>query len=73
MASFMVCHPEPEVFLQSSDAGRVLGMTGAGVRRLTARGVLTPAARTVRGDRLYRPGDVERLAAERARRRGGAR
>jgi DNA-binding transcriptional MerR regulator len=59
-----------ETYYEPADCGRELGVTSAAVRRLTDRGVLMPAARTLRGTRLYRREDVLRVA-ERRRERAG--
>ena len=62
-------HPPTEEFLEPADCARVLGVTPGRVQQMDAQGVLVPAARTVRGGRLYRLEDVEQLAAERRQRR----
>jgi excisionase family DNA binding protein len=55
----------PDDLLTPSDAARVLGLSPDSVRVLSDNGRL-PAMRTVSGRRLFRRGDVDRLAAERA-------
>ena len=52
--------------MTASDAGHILGLSADMVRTLHRRGRL-PALLTVRGHRLFRRSDVERLAEERAR------
>ncbi len=56
-------------FLEPTQAGFVLGISSAQVRKLAAEGVLPLAARTSRGVHLFRRADVERLrrAREKAR------
>jgi excisionase family DNA binding protein len=56
----------PNDLMTPSDAARVLGLSADSVRVLGDTGRL-PALRTVSGRRLFRRGDVEHLAAERAR------
>src|SRR4051812_49109231 len=56
---------DPNDLLTPSDAARVLGLSPDSVRVLSDSGRL-PAMRTVSGRRLFRRGDVDRLAAERA-------
>lgn len=58
---------DPNDLLTPSDAARVLGLSPDSVRVLSDSGRL-PAMRTVSGRRLFRRGDVDRLAAERAAR-----
>lgn len=50
--------------LTPADAGRLLGLTGQGIRYLEGRGVLR-CQRTASGVRLFRRRDVERLRARR--------
>lgn len=52
--------------LSAVDAAKVLGLSADMVRLLAREGRLPAAAQTVRGLRLFRRGDVEELAAERA-------
>jgi excisionase family DNA binding protein len=59
-----------EDLLTPSDAARVLGLSADSVRVLSDNGRL-PAMRTVSGRRLFRRGDVDRLALQRAQ-NGGA-
>ena len=54
--------------LTVGDAAALLGLSGEMVRVLHRRGKLS-AQRTAGGYRLFRRGDVERLARERARAR----
>jgi excisionase family DNA binding protein len=61
----------PDDLMTPSDAARVLGLSADSVRVLGDTGRL-PALRTVSGRRLFRRGDVEHLAAERARTARGA-
>jgi excisionase family DNA binding protein len=58
---------DPNDLLTPSDAARVLGLSPDSVRVLSDNGRL-PGMRTVSGRRLFRRGDVDRLAAERASR-----
>ncbi len=51
-----------------SEAARLLGLSADSVRAMSDGGRL-PTLRTVSGRRLFRRADVERLVAERARRR----
>jgi excisionase family DNA binding protein len=53
-----------------SEAARVLGLSADAVRSLSDGGRL-PTLKTVGGRRLFRRGDVEKLAAARARADGG--
>jgi excisionase family DNA binding protein len=55
----------PNDLMTPSDAARVLGLSPDSVRVLSDSGRL-PAMRTVSGRRLFKRGDVDRLAAERA-------
>ena len=48
-----------------SDAARILGLSADSVRALSDAGRL-PTLRTVSGRRLFRRGDVEKLASDRA-------
>ena len=57
--------PDPNDLMTPSDAARVLGLSADSVRVLSDSGRL-PALRTISGRRLFRRGDVDRLAAERA-------
>ena len=57
---------DPNDLMTPSDAARILGLSADSVRVLGDTGRL-PALRTVSGRRLFRRGDVERLAADRAR------
>lgn len=52
-------------FLSPAEAGRLLGLTPASVRRLEREGTLPAAARTEGGSRLFRRSDVEALMKER--------
>jgi DNA-binding transcriptional MerR regulator len=54
-----------ETLLEPADVGRALDVTSAQIRRLTDQGHLVPVARTVRGTRLYRRADVDRLVESR--------
>jgi excisionase family DNA binding protein len=60
--------PEPhsDNLMTMGEAARVLGLSPDMVRLLERDGRL-PAQRTTNGFRLFRRGDVEKLAAERAR------
>jgi excisionase family DNA binding protein len=55
----------PDDLLTPSDAARVLGLSADSVRVLSDNGRL-PSMRTVSGRRLFRRGDVDRLAIARA-------
>ena len=57
---------DPNDLMTPSDAARILGLSADSVRVLGDSGRL-PALRTVGGRRLFRRGDVEELAAQRAR------
>lgn len=57
---------DPNDLMTPSDAARILGLSADSVRVLGDTGRL-PALRTVGGRRLFRRGDVEELAAQRAR------
>lgn len=56
---------DPNDLMTPSDAARILGLSADSVRVLSDSGRL-PGLRTVSGRRLFRRGDVDRLAAERA-------
>ncbi|HET6282536.1 MAG TPA: helix-turn-helix domain-containing protein [Polyangia bacterium] len=56
---------DPNDLMTPSDAARILGLSADSVRVLSDSGRL-PGMRTVSGRRLFRRGDVDRLAAERA-------
>lgn len=56
---------DPNDLLTPSDAARVLGLSPDSVRVLSDSGRL-PSMRTISGRRLFRRGDVDRLAADRA-------
>lgn len=56
---------DPDELLTPSDAARVLGLSADSVRALADAGKL-PMLRTVSGRRLFRRGDVDQLAADRA-------
>jgi excisionase family DNA binding protein len=56
---------DPNDLLTPSDAARVLGLSADSVRVLSDSGRL-PSMRTIGGRRLFRRGDVDRLALERA-------
>ena len=58
---------DPNDLMTPSDAARILGLSADSVRVLSDNGRL-PAMRTVSGRRLFRRGDVDRLAAQRAQR-----
>jgi excisionase family DNA binding protein len=57
---------DPNELMTPSEAARVLGLSADSVRALSDGGRL-PTLKTVSGRRLFRRGDVENLAAERAR------
>jgi len=61
---------DPNDLMTPSDAARILGLSADSVRVLGDSGRL-PAMRTVSGRRLFRRGDVDRLAAQRARAAAG--
>lgn len=61
---------DPNDLLTPSDAARVLGLSADSVRVLSDNGRL-PAMRTVSGRRLFRRGDVDRLALQRAQNGAG--
>jgi DNA-binding transcriptional MerR regulator len=54
--------------LESADAGRILGLTPAAIRRLARVGALPVSIVTSRGTRLFRRGDVERFQRGRSER-----
>jgi len=56
---------DPNDLMTPSDAARILGLSADSVRVLCDNGRL-PGMRTISGRRLFRRGDVDRLAAERA-------
>jgi excisionase family DNA binding protein len=56
---------DPNDLLTPSDAARVLGLSADSVRVLSDSGRL-PSMRTIGGRRLFRRGDVDRLALDRA-------
>lgn len=62
---------DPNELMTPSEAARVLGLSADSVRALSDGGRL-PTLKTVSGRRLFRRGDVENLAAERARIRATA-
>lgn len=66
-------HARPDDLMTSSDAARILALSSDMVRLLARKGALPIAARTIRGVRLFRRADVERLARERAETSRGAR
>jgi len=53
------------LLLSGGEAGRVLGITGAAVRQLVAKGLLAVTAETPAGHRLFAPEEVRRLRDER--------
>jgi DNA-binding transcriptional MerR regulator len=59
-----------ETFLTPADAGRLLGLTAASVRRLERDQQLKAAATTESGIRLFRRRDVASLVRRRARAQG---
>jgi excisionase family DNA binding protein len=63
--------PDSNDLLTPSDAARVLGLSADSVRVLSDSGRL-PSMRTIGGRRLFRRGDVDRLAVERADHMGAA-
>jgi excisionase family DNA binding protein len=56
----------PEELLTPSEAAHILSLSADTVRSLSDKGLL-PTLRTMSGRRLFRRGDVERLAKERLR------
>jgi DNA-binding transcriptional MerR regulator len=56
----------PDDLMTSVDAGRILDVTPDMVRLLAREGRLTAAIQTIRGVRLFRRADVEKLADARA-------
>jgi DNA-binding transcriptional MerR regulator len=59
---------DPEDLMSAVDAARILGLSSDMVRLLARDGRLRAAVQTIRGVRLFRRVDVERLAVERAQR-----
>jgi excisionase family DNA binding protein len=57
---------DPDELMTPSDAARILGLSSDSVRVLSDSGRLA-TLRTVSGRRLFRRGDVEKLASERAK------
>jgi hypothetical protein len=57
---------QPALFLTVADAARVTKLSPAGFKAAADRGEIPIAARTRRGNRLFRPEDVECFAARRA-------
>jgi hypothetical protein len=64
---------EKRQLLESAAVGRILGITGDGVRALVRRGRLRPAIVTSRGWGLHRRSDIERYLRERGDRLHGQR
>ena len=62
-----------KLYLSTSDAARLLGLTASAVRLMLRRGELVAAASTESGIQLLDRRDVERLVARRAERRDGGR
>ena len=62
-----------ERFLTPAEAGRLLGLTAASVRRLERLGTLPAAATTEGGIRLFRRPEVAALARQRASQKKGGR
>jgi len=62
-----------ERFLTPADVARRLGVTPATVRAMEQRGTLRAVARTERGGRLFKAGDVAALAQLRRRTTRGGR
>lgn len=60
----------PREFMIAADAARRLDLSADMFRRLARKGQLTTAVTTVRGGRLFRGDDVERLAEVRRRSAG---
>lgn len=56
---------DPNELMTPSDAARILGLSADSVRVLSDTGRLA-TQRTVSGRRLFRRGDVEKLASDRA-------
>jgi DNA-binding transcriptional MerR regulator len=54
---------------ESGDASRILGVSATAVRQYEESGVLPAAAKTLRGCRLFRLEDIERLRIARAARK----
>jgi len=63
---------DADQLLTASDAARILGLSRDMVRILSQKGRL-PAQRAANGYYLFRRGDVENLARERAERGGSGR
>jgi DNA-binding transcriptional MerR regulator len=61
-----------EHFLTPAEAGRLLGLVAASVRRLATLGTLPTAATTEGGIRLFRREEVLLLVQKRARRKKAA-
>jgi DNA-binding transcriptional MerR regulator len=57
---------DPKDLMTAVDAARILSLSSDMVRLLAREGRLKAALQTVRGIRLFRRADVERLASERA-------
>jgi len=62
----------PTKFVRSAGAGRILGLTPAGVRLLRTTGKLQPAIVTEDGEALYDVETVEALRRQRESRRAAA-
>jgi hypothetical protein len=62
---------DPQQPLTLTDASRILRLGERSTRALADAGILA-VERTPSGLRIFRRGDVQRVAAERAQRRGGA-
>ena len=58
-----------EQVLLASDAGRLLGITGAGVRHLIKSGHLTPDSKTPSGYAVFRSSTIDALRVEREQQR----
>jgi len=61
---------DDEVLLTPLDASRVLHVSADSVRYYSKQGML-PTIKTVGGRHLFRRSDVDKLAAERAKRKKG--
>ena len=61
-----------QIFMQTNDMARELGVSEARVRRMVKRGELSNSAQTRRGDALFSDADVSRAKSNLAlaRRRG---
>jgi excisionase family DNA binding protein len=57
-------------YMSVGDAAKALGVVPATVKLMLRNGRLTPAARTVGGNYLFDPAEIERLASDRKRQRG---